>query len=325
MIGFYNQGEWPRVPDLQLHNPITSNTYKSPPDSGQPPKPTETSSSEVSAQDDPLYHHDVPEYDPEHMPKIPDTTNKASDSHTTNYDPTRLALIIESRPVAVLPAILSQFIQNLPPAWVIRLAGSTESLAVVQQSSSLSRFIKSGKLDLQKIPDYYPVDSSERLSATLTNLTFYTEYVKSVEWLLMFQSDSMICSASDQSIDDWVDKGYSWVGAPWNMDTLGGNGGLSLRHVPSIVKVLEKETRPAGISIWEDRWFADKLDKLPPASITRTFSVESVYYERPLGYHLRGSGALLDPVIWRNETRVRQIFDYCPETKLIFQDLVKTW
>ena len=118
-----------------------------------------------------------------------------------------------------------------------------------------------------------------------------------------------------------MDEKYSWVGAPWNMGVRGGNGGLSLRHVPRIVQLLETETRPAGGDL-EDRWLCDRLlimpdAKMPEPENERHFSVESVWTERPFGYHLRGSGKLLDPVIWGNQTRRKAIFEYCPEVKMI--------
>jgi hypothetical protein len=46
-----------------------------------------------------------------------------------------------------------------------------------------------------------------------------------------------------------------------------------------------------------------------------------VYYERPLGYHLRGSGRQMDPEIWSNSTLKRHIFSYCPEVKIIMGNM----
>lgn len=114
---------------------------------------------------------------------------------------------------------------------------------------------------------------------------------------------------------------YSWVGAPWNLGVRGGNGGLSLRHIPPIIELLEKEKRAVG-SEMEDRWLCDRLQvhpgaNMPGPEIERHFSVESVWTERPFGYHLRSSGKALDPAIWRNEARRKAIFDYCPEVKII--------
>ena len=314
VLGFYSRRRWPEdetiildVPFGPKHTdiPVKSDlSYK---------KPEET-----------LYNDDVPEYDPENMPAIPSIvgeTKKPTSSPLVELDPTRVALIIETRPQSILPAVLAQFIMNVPPAWPVHLVGSEEAFSVVKLSASMARHIRSGKLVLIEIPDFYPVNSSEALSQTLTNLTFYSEFLQPAEWVLFFQTDSMICSASEQSLDDWVEKGYSWVGAPWNFDVSGGNGGLSLRHIPSIVKVLQNGTRKANSSEWEDRWLCDRLTNIAPAPIAQTFSVESMYYERPLGYHLRGSGRLIDPEIWANGTRKRQIFRYCPETKIILGNM----
>ena len=117
-----------------------------------------------------------------------------------------------------------------------------------------------------------------------------------------------------------MSRKFAWVGAPWNLVGRGGNGGLSLRHVPPIIEMLKAEDRVAG-DLPEDRWICDRLQGLPGALPTAEeasyFSVESVYTERPWGYHLRSSGKALDPAIWSDPVRRKQIFDYCPEVKLV--------
>jgi len=317
VLGFYSRRHWPE----------DSVILDKPSDSRHPNIPVKSDASNKKLEQ-PLYNSATPEYDREHMSAIPSPiegikkpANSPVSSLLSTLDETRVALIIETRPQPILPAVISQFISNIPPQWVVRLVGSQEAFSIVMSSASLTRHIHSGKLRLTEIPDSYPVDNNEALSATLTNLTFYSEFLKPAEWLLVFQTDSMICSASEQSIDDWVDKGYSWVGAPWNRESEGGNGGLSLRHVPSIINVLKNDTRIVNASEWEDRWLCDRLSNKVPPRISQTFSVESVYYERPLGYHLRGSGHLIDPKIWHNSTRKRQIFKYCPETKIILGNM----
>jgi Protein of unknown function (DUF5672) len=115
----------------------------------------------------------------------------------------------------------------------------------------------------------------------------------------------------------------------------GGNGGFSLRHLPPIISLLHNETRKAGDKAWEDRWLCDRLQdrndtvitgfggdnehliNMPSPTIEKKFSVESIWEDRPLGYHLRGSGRLLPIPIWGNETLRKAIFDYCPEVKLV--------
>jgi hypothetical protein len=66
---------------------------------------------------------------------------------------------------------------------------------------------------------------------------------------------------------------------------------LSLRKVSKIIKVLEKEKRTVGDGALEDLWLSTRLmqleeARLPNATISKTFSVESVWDDTPLGYHV---------------------------------------
>lgn len=237
-------------------------------------------------------------------------------------DPTKVALLLETRPQPHLPALLTHFISVLPLDWTFRFVGSPSSLALINRSTSLQHHIKTGKLVLSDLPKKYAINTQEAISATLADLSFYKEFLAPAEWLLVFQSDSIVCSASDHSIEDYVSKGYTWVGAPWNLDNKsGGNGGLSLRHIPPIIKVLESEKRKAH-SHWEDRWLCDRLQRsdatnMPPPEVERHFSVEGIWTERPFGYHLRGGGKLKAEDIWDNAYRRKAIFEYCPEIKIV--------
>lgn len=264
----------------------------------------------------------------------PKTNSASADSKgdlaTTKgeLDQTRVALLLETRPLPHLPALLAHFISVLPAPWVFRFVGSPEANTLISSSSSLSAHVKTGKLVITELPEKYAIKDQETISATLTDPTFYKDFLAPAEWLLMFQSDSIICAASERNIEDWVSANYSWVGAPWNMQVKGGNGGLSLRHIPPILEVLEKKARPAGPP-WEDRWLCDRLQeldatKMPGPEIEVTFSVESQWYEKPFGYHLIGSGKTLVRDIWDNKERREHILEYCPEIKIALDmDLIR--
>ena len=243
---------------------------------------------------------------------------------SASLDPTRVALLLETRPSSHLPAVLSHFISVLPMGWTFRFVGSQASNALVSASASLREFIRSRKLIITELPSKYTIDDAESLSATLTDITFYRDFLAPAEWLFLFQTDSIVCSASTTSLDDWVDKDFTWLGAPWHINSsYGGNGGLSLRHLPPIIKLLQGEQRVAN-DLWEDRWLTDRLGTMEGAhmagaEISRFFSVESVWTEKPFGYHLRSSGSFehLDQGIWGDELRKNMILEYCPEVKLI--------
>ena len=58
-----------------------------------------------------------------------------------------------------------------------------------------------------------------------------------------------------------------------------------------ILKVLQKQKRPAGDGALEDLWLSSRLNALegaqmPNANTSKTFSVESVWDDAPLGYHI---------------------------------------
>lgn len=239
-----------------------------------------------------------------------------------------MALLIETRPLPHLPALLLHFISVLPLSWVFRFVGSTPAIEVIESSAALQHFVRTGKLIISDLPDRYPVNTQEDLSATLTDLSFYEEALAPAEWLLVFQGDSIVCAAAEHDLDMWVAHDYTWVGAPWHPgNPSGGNGGLSLRHVPQIISLLKEETREAG-SEWEDRWLCDRLGPretatMPSPAIERLFSVESLWSDRPFGYHLRGSGHALPVEIWGNQTLKSHILEYCPEIKIVLDmDLV---
>lgn len=71
----------------------------------------------------------------------------------------------------------------------------------------------------------------------------------------------------------------------------------------------------------EDVWLTERLGNLPDSrtangSESIKFSVESIWYDTPLGYHTGGSGAWLMPGVWGKPEQRRHIYDYCPEMKI---------
>ncbi len=200
--------------------------------------------------------------------------------------------------------------------------------------------------------------SQEEISQFLTTLWLYEVVLQPAEWLLVFQTDSMLCANSRQTLNDWMD--YDWVGAPWDpAGRFGGNGGLSLRRVSKIIQVLKNQERLDG-SEPEDVWLTDRLGHIPGAklangTVSLTFSGEMYggegefvpvgkkkgkggekdaaaagelikgiddwrdgFYE-PMGYHTGGSGDTLHGGIWGTPQMRKHIWGYCPEVKMILK------
>lgn len=70
----------------------------------------------------------------------------------------------------------------------------------------------SGKLDLMVAPEPWSIEDKEHIWRMLTNMRFYDQLLPGVEWLLKFESDSIMCANSKDSLNDWLY--YDWAGAP---------------------------------------------------------------------------------------------------------------
>ena len=55
------------------------------------------------------------------------------------------------------------------------------------------------------------------------------------------------------------------------------------------------------------------------ASLEAQFTVEGIWHERPMGYHVGGSGDALPGEVWDDIERRKRIYDYCPEIKLLLR------
>ncbi|KAK9790387.1 hypothetical protein AB5N19_03956 [Seiridium cardinale] len=271
------------------------------------------------------------------------------------YNASKVALLIENRPNPILAPLLLHFMSVVPPDWRFRFMGSTESVAHVNRSVAIREQVNNGKLDLTYIPSNMSTIGQEMISRFLTNLWLYEVVLQPAEWLLVFQTDSIVCANSQQNINDYLE--YDWIGAPWNPNgRYGGNGGLSLRRVGAMVEVLRDQIRVDG-SEPEDVWLAERLAhrhgaRMANGTTSLTFSgemytgkttnidhageakynssldaanhgkfVEGIddwrqgFYE-PMGYHTGGSGSMLHGGIWGTPEKRKHIWDYCPEVKM---------
>ncbi|KAI0104123.1 hypothetical protein GGR51DRAFT_549591 [Nemania sp. FL0031] len=225
-----------------------------------------------------LHHVQVPrlrlEYNDEaYLQSVPSSFRP----HNAPFNASKVALLIENRPLPLLAPLLLHFIAVVPPDWRFRFMGSPESVAWVNSSHAVRSQVDSGKLDLTYIPTNMSTNGQEMISRFLTTLWLYETVLRPAEWLLIFQTDSILCANSRQNLNDFL--AYDWVGAPWNPSgRFGGNGGLSLRRVSAIIEVLRDQVRADG-SEPEDVWLTERLGHRPGArmangSLSLTFSGE---------------------------------------------------
>ncbi|KAK8022209.1 hypothetical protein PG993_012976 [Apiospora rasikravindrae] len=229
--------------------------------------------------------------------------NQNDDDLRRNYNTSKLALLIEPRP--------------LPPPRSPDLAHDHRDPSGLAFATKHQQAI--GKLDLMVLPEPWEIDSKEKVHRLLTDKRFYDEFLPGVEWILKYEYDSILCANSDQSLNNWLH--WDWAGAPRTKgDKFAGNGGLSMRRVSAIQRVLKIQERQNDTQP-EDEWFGYRVSVLPGALVAADtdgqLAVEDTYIPNSMGFHVRDGGKSLKPEVWQNPTQRKAIFDYCPELSLI--------
>ncbi|CAF0931005.1 unnamed protein product [Didymodactylos carnosus] len=176
---------------------------------------------------------------------------------------------------------------HLPSDWPIQVFHGSEN-AEFLRNSSLSEYIKSGQIILNETAAYgKQYSGSAWTNWMLTNISFWQKVIG--EKVLFFQMDTLFCSNTPHKITDYLR--WDFIGAPWhkkfNLPVSVGNGGFSLRNKTLSMKLLK--LKPYDGSVPEDVWYSMHFHlvngTVAPLEVARTFSVESIYYDRPVGMH----------------------------------------
>jgi hypothetical protein len=73
----------------------------------------------------------------------------------------------------------------------------------------------------------------------------------------------------------------------------------------------------------EDEWFGKRISLIPGLNVAsgeqeNHFSVEEVWHEKPMGYHvLTKNDGELPEAVWKSQENRMKIFEYCPEIAII--------
>lgn len=100
----------------------------------------------------------------------------------------------------------------VPSDWRFLFVGSNLSVTSVGRSHATKAHIATGKLDLRVIPKLWRLENREDQCRIMTDMRFYERLLPGVEWLLKFESDSIMCANSGISLDEWLS--FDWAGAP---------------------------------------------------------------------------------------------------------------
>jgi hypothetical protein len=129
----------------------------------------------------------------------------------------------------------------------------------------------------------------------------------------------MLCTKSTKTVEDFFD--YDFVGAPMEAGE-GFSGGLSLRNPRLFLSITSEANFDNSPINSEDQWFYSEAKvraqthgvRLPNEDVAKTFAVESIWYDTPLGYH--------QPQRWQS-VKMHLIDDWCPEVRMSIGRRVK--
>lgn len=260
--------------------------------------------------------------------------------------PDSAAVIMETSPSAVpnLVPLMLHFAELLGPKWPVVLV-TLRANWVEPPSPAFRRLLHARRIQIVFLPDDTAFPSHESVSVFFTQPWFWEQFA-SADRVLLFQADSILCANSEAAVDDFAH--WDLVGAPIaSQYGVGYNGGLSLRNpramlavladpdVPSFESVLvanraeearvvaeqgEDAAKQAARNVpswqrFEDQWFYWQLKargdayQLPDVAAAKAFAVETVWHDRPLGYH--------QPFRWLTAGQKTKAVEWCPELAML--------
>lgn len=227
-----------------------------------------------------------------------------------------IAVLVEFRSIDRLVSVVMNILHHLPSSWPIQIFHGKSNFQFLKNSSALNPLISSGRIFLTEFEREINDNFIENTNKLLTNISFWKQVQGNR--VLFFQIDSIMCSNSPHRITDYLH--YDYIGAPWDIESCCGlrnvpvgNGGFSLRNRTKIIQLLQIiQWNEEKNSLPEDVWYAMNLRRylnasIAPVEIAKTFSVESIYYPRPMAVH-----KLL--LSYRHR---RRLYETCPEARII--------
>ncbi|KAJ3166101.1 hypothetical protein HDU88_003648 [Geranomyces variabilis] len=209
--------------------------------------------------------------------------------HISVLNKTKIALLIELRPERTLIPILLHYMATVPEDWPFMLMHSAEVVPLLNRSAAIKKYIQSGKLTAMQLPETIQLKDRQDVSFFLTQNSTWHLLPEPAEHIFFFQLDAMICSNSDQSVDDYLH--FDYVGAPWPHapQLRGGNGGFSMRRKSRLLRCLRHRTWHRGEDS-EDVFYSYCLSSFPDAVMPsfqqqKEFAIERVDSPRYLGLH----------------------------------------
>lgn len=246
----------------------------------------------------------------------------------TELSTKKVAALMETRATPNLVPIILHFSSVLGPTWPIKIFTTKDAQTNMTRSLPLRRKVQDGTVQFVMLPETANFKEHSAVSAFLTKRWFWKQLLPAQK-VLMFQPDSIICSNSNRTVDDFLE--YDFIGAPVREGLGAGyNGGLSIRNVPMILDIIgwadrstwaqdRKEKKKGGPNVdYEDQWYYGKMLEreahFPGPEVAGQFAVETIWAEHPLGYHQAS--------VWQAGS-MKEILEWCPEYKMCTSETYK--
>ena len=221
----------------------------------------------------------------------------------------QLGLIVETRKTDAILFVIKNFIENTGlPVHVIL----SEKNLDYANAPLLTDFVENGLLAVSKL-------ELSNLTASKYNALFLNErlweYHSSFDKIIVFQTDSCICSSSPYKLDDFL--GFDYIGADWprkrpvGLIIDGGVGGFSLRDITKARNCLQQfdpNLWPGG----EDAYFGFHMElldgKVARSADRQRFCTQGDFVAHSFACHSIKSMPMRKRV---------KFFKYCPEALLL--------
>lgn len=250
-----------------------------------------------------------------------------------------VAAIVEGRPIAMLAPLLLHFSSVLGHKWPIFVF--THANATMPDSAAFRRALEAKRINIIDLPAETDFKNRDAVSDFFTSPWFW-EQLAPARHVLLFQSDSIICSNAPLSVNDFLQ--YDFVGAPINPNLgfgdEGMNGGLSLRNRTLFLETTQTHSWKDDLAFavnpldpkikYEDQWFFHRLRdtinntdgsyeaRLPTPEQAGKFSIETLSFKggRPFGYHQAAR--------FQHDDDLKVMEKYCPEYRLATTEIINS-
>lgn len=187
------------------------------------------------------------------------------------------AVIVEPRKDEYLELAIKNVVYYTP-GWSLYVFHSKENEEFVKELLGADKLSQVHLICISKtnmsVPEYN----------TLLMMEMFWNWIDA-DNILIFQTDSYLRKFG---IENFLN--YDYIGAPWSHELKhyqAGNGGLSLRKKAKILQAIR--SHKVNLGSGEDGYFQEALyktgAKLPLRKDGMKFSVETIYYNDPIGVH----------------------------------------